>query len=253
MISIIDFAHSDPLYMGFENRDGVDRHGPFQNLELVLSGRSEIGMVSLVSYLENEDNLRLLNTANIHSKGKTVSTLLVSRKDGLKKKMDVAITRNTRTTELYLDLVLTSLHVEHRFIHTDYKDAEDLLTVADYALLNGDEALAVYAGRNHIIMDVGNAFSRIFHMAPVYAVSVSRISENPDTTELDHAVMRSIAYKMECARSLSERIGIPMSVAEDYYNTILYEYDNHTAQTIEFIRKIIRSTNGNKTSSSITR
>ncbi|CAC11364.1 conserved hypothetical protein [Thermoplasma acidophilum] len=251
MISIIDFAHSDPLYLGFEDRAGIERHNPFENLDLVLSGKAQIGMVSLVSYLENEDNLRLLKTANIHSMGKTISTLLISKNDRLKKSIDVAVTRNTKTTELYLDLVLTSLGIEHRFMHTDFKDAGDLLGLADYALLNGDEALAVYSSRIHIIMDVGSAFSRIFHISPVYAVSVSRVSENPDTSRLDRAVVRSAAFRNECARGLSHRLNIPMSVAEDYYNTIIYDYDDHVEKAIEFIINVHKQASRNRTSSSL--
>ncbi|WP_297217367.1 menaquinone biosynthetic enzyme MqnA/MqnD family protein [Thermoplasma sp.] len=241
MISIIDFAHSDPLYLGFENKAIVVRNNPFKNLDLVLSGDVQIGMVSLVSYLENAESLRLLKTANIHSLNKTISTVLISRANRLKKEITVAITSNTRTTELYLDLVLSRLGIDHKFVHSDRKEADDLLSLAEYALLNGDEALAVYRTRINILMDVGSAFARIFHISPVYAVSVSRIEEDPDTSALDSAVVRSTEFKRECARSLADRLKIPGTVAEDYYRTILYDYDMHVSETIEFVKKAYES------------
>ncbi|BAB60544.1 hypothetical protein [Thermoplasma volcanium GSS1] len=242
MISIINFSHSDPLYLGFSNKEHVLRNNPFENLKLVLDGKVDASMVSLLSYLENSNDLILLKTATIHSTRKTISTILISRKPGMDRKIRVAITKNTRTTEFYLSLVLERLGIDYTFVRTDKTEAEDLLAIEDYALLNGDEALRVYSKKYPLIADVGNMFSKLYGMEPVYAVTVSR--EPFDYSAIDEAILSSYSYKDECSMALSSRLGIPLSVASDYYSVIRYEYGIEVERTINFVRSLITASNG---------
>ncbi len=237
MIGIINFTHSDPLYNSLGKKEGIIRESPGKILKMVLEGSLEGGMVSLVSLLENR--LELVKGANIHSISNTMSTLLVSKGKELSKSMDIAVTSHTRTTELYLEMALKGLGISYRLIHTEFTEAEDLLTIADYALVIGDEALKVYGSTPRILLDTGFEFSRQYHLQPLYAVMCHRPGEGePSGIEyVNSAVFPSHATKEKAAESASERLGISLSVMRRYYSVIRYDYQGVLNDTVDFVSR----------------
>ncbi|MGC8608329.1 MAG: MqnA/MqnD/SBP family protein [Thermoplasmata archaeon] len=231
MISIINFSHSNPLADGFGH--SIMRQNPFKNISDVLDGTVDVAMVSLVSYLENRDQLILLQTANIHSRRETLSTLLVSRKKWIEEPLNIAVTANTKTTEFYLKKIMDSLKIRYNLVHSDKIDIWDLLEISDYALVNGDEAMKVYATDLNAIFDVGFEFSSLFGLYPVYAVSVSR--EDADTGDLDRAVKESIRFKVAEAEKLSNKLGIKINITKKYYDSIEYGFSPQVMKTIDFV------------------
>ena len=189
MIGMINFSHSDPLYLAVEDKSHVIRDTPANIFTMLENGKLDAGMISLVTYLENREKFKLLKTANIHSLRTTMSTILVSRGTDLYNGMQIAVTSHTRTTEFYLKCVLDGMKLDYELIHTDKTEASDLLELADSALVIGDEAMSVYATRLKVIMDIGFEFSRLYSLSPVYAVTVSAGGARKEVIDvLDNAV-----------------------------------------------------------------
>ena len=225
--------------MALDGRSVVREH-PRDLLTHVLDGTIDCAMVSMVSYLENSSSLTMMDTANIHSRRGTLSTLLVSRGKSIAKKMDIAITAHTRTTSFYLDKVLSAMGITHNSVIKQSTEASDLLADSDYALVIGDEALRVFNGGYRILMDIGYEFSRIFSMPPVYAVTVFRNDREYPRTEygiLQEGVSLSPKFKAIAAEKMSASINVQISVMNSYYGCIGYDFTPMVRHTIDFVQR----------------
>lgn len=237
---ILNYTHSDPLFESLSPRMQVQRGTPAWNLKNVLDGTCEASMISLVSFLENRKSLRLLETANIHTMATTGSTLLISSGDPLKKRMDIAVTSATRTTSLYLSMILKWMKVDFRLSHLEKTDADSLLEESRYALVIGDEALKVYGTNYRILLDIGFEFSRIFEKAPVYAVTVARRDYADSLTESINENMQAYTdYTEQCAENASKRLKIEKKIMAWYYGLIRYGFERHVQAGIDFVEKMI--------------
>ena len=237
---VIDFSHSDPLASFLSSRYEVRRAHPSKILEMVKSGELDLGMVSLVSYLENREALRLVEGPTIHSLSGTISTLLVSSGNPMGTPMKIAVTSHTRTTEFYLDQIMRKLGIRTELIHCDFTEAQDLLEKADYALVIGDEALRAFNSGCRILLDIGRQFSVNFGLPPVYAVTVtaSDVKSLPaiDVTNLDAAVEK---HDSNMASESSKRVGVSIHLMERYFTSIRYSFTDEVRNTIGFVDRAI--------------
>lgn len=241
MISLIDFTHSFPLIGALSSQAKMSKGSPADNLKGVLDGKYSTAMVSLVSYLENSDDLELLKGANIHTKAQTLSTLLVSAGKDLADRMEVAVTAHTRTTELYMDLVLSRMGISPKKIYSKATEAADLLEEAEFALVIGDEALRYFHGDGKIILDIGYEVSHFFKLEPLYAVTVAR-KDSVDMDEariLEKSVNLSRGYIIESIEKGSAERGISGDLLEYYYSLINYEYSLKQDRTIDFVKYML--------------
>lgn len=235
---MLNYTHSDPLYEAIKGKVQVERCSPAEALKNVLDGKCDAASVSLISFLENRDSLRLLPTANIHTLSTTGSTLLISDGSRMSRNMDIAVTGATRTTSHYLSMILKSMKVNFKLRHSDSQDVDSLLSDHKYALVIGDEALRVYRSRRRILLDTGLEFSRLFRMAPVYAVTVaSKEYVGSIGEELNTAMKGHAAFNGKCADAASRRFGISNRIMNWYYGLIRYSYDNPVKRTVDFMHK----------------
>jgi predicted solute-binding protein len=165
-----------------------------------------------------------------------MSTILVSRANKIRDGMKIAVTAHTKTTEFYLSSVLQNLKVEYDLVHTDKTSADDLLDIAEYALVIGDEAISVYGTDQNILMDIGYEFSRLYHLSPVYAVMVTRgAPEDYEVEMLDRAVSGAEKYRDAAAMENSAKFGLPESIFKRYYSLIRYDFNRNVERTINFL------------------
>ena len=227
MIGLINFTHSDPLYSAFPEKDLVLRDTPKNLLASILKGEIGCGMISLFEYFENRDALELVESATIHSMKGTMSTLLVSRTGRLKKSMRIAITEHTRTTAVYLELILQKINIDYEFVWSSEREAEALLDEAEYALVIGDEALRVYGTTLRIIWDIGFQFSSIFSLMSVFSVTVKRKGTDctKEAENLEIAIRDSPAHTESCVEVDSEKLGLPAEILRQYFRTIRYDFN----------------------------
>ncbi|MCL4326690.1 MAG: ABC transporter substrate-binding protein [Candidatus Thermoplasmatota archaeon] len=237
MFGIINFAHSDPFYLALNDRYSFMRYGPRDILSKILSGVLDGGMVSLVSYLQHTDQLTLMESATISSKSATISTILVSREEDLRDNIHIAVTAHTETTVFYAKEVLKKMGIRAEFHVSDKTYAEELLEEEEYALVIGDEALKAYRPGIRVLLDIGHEFSKLFHMPPVYAVTVC--SKGADCKDYANTISRAIKKYRSLVKPTIDltafRLSLNPAVVEAYFNTIDYTFDISKKRTIEFV------------------
>jgi chorismate dehydratase len=242
LFGIISFAHSDPFYLALNDRYSFMRYGPRDILAKILSGELEGGMVSLVSYIQHSDQLDLMESATISSKSATISTVIVSRKEDLRDNIHIAVTAHTETTILYADKVLKKMGIRAEFHPSKRTYADELLEEEEFALVIGDEALKAYKPGIRVLIDVGHEFSRLFHMPPVYAVTVC--SKSADCSSYAATILKAIKKYKSLIRPTVDltafRLTLNPSVVEAYFNTIDYTFGADKEKTIEFVSSIIK-------------
>lgn len=234
--SFLKMSHSDPLVLSY-GRDDYNRASPDKCLKSVLSGESLKSMVSLVSYIENMDRIRMIDGPLISFKNQSVSTLLVSNERYLSYDIEIAVSGDTRTTEFYMEKVLDAMRIGFKVRRSRKLEAEDLLNEAPYALVIGDEALKVYGSRYRILLDIGFEFSRIFQMIPVYAVSTA-LHDSPITS--DDFYMKTDLFRQKCTDDLSNRLNISRMIVSRYYSNLSYSPSISTKATIDFVSSFFK-------------
>ena len=234
--SFLKMSHSDPLVLSY-GRDDYLRSSPEKCLKSVLSGESLKAMVSLVSYIENVDRLKMIDGPLISFRNQSVSTLLISKDRYLSNDLEIAISGDTRTTEFYMERVLEAMGVRFNVKRSTGIEASDLLDESPYALVIGDEALKVYRSRYRILLDIGYEFSRIFQMIPVYAVSTA-LSDS--TVNSEDFFMKTDQFRSKCTDNLSNRIGISRMIVSRYYTNLSYLPSKSTKSTIDFVSSFFR-------------
>ncbi len=229
--SFLKMSHSDPLVLSYGS-DNYVRSSPEKCLKNVLSGESIKSMVSLVSYIENMDRIKMIDGPLISFRNQSVSTLLISKDRYLSNDIEIAISGDTRTTEFYMERVLESMRIKFNVRESNKLEASDLLDESPYALVIGDEALKVYGSRYRILLDIGYEFSRIFQMIPVYAVSTA-LSDSPVNSE--DFFLKTDQFRPKCTDDLSSRLGISRMIASRYYSNLSYVPSLSTKATIDYV------------------
>ncbi len=240
MIGLINLSHSDPLSMTFSPGDIV-RKSAADNYKDMEEGKTEIGMISLVTYLKHRDKLNLVKSINIHTKANSISTILLSRFNYIKNNIKINVTSLTKTTEFYLKLVLDKMGISYELNESKYTDYEELLKNADYALVIGDDAIKAYSGSANILLDVGLEFSKLYGLEPVYAVSVSKNEiDTARISDLNRHIEDSKKYIKEFAEKNSLKFHVKKELMEEYYRVMDYSFNDSVMKTIEFARNIIK-------------
>ncbi len=241
-LALISFTHSDPLCRAISGIDTV-RATPSAILDGVIEGRYDYGMVSLLGYIRNMDRLSLIDSGTIHSNGKILSTILVSTQLSIKKGSQVSVTAHSETTLFYAKAISERLGLDLEFIPSRFTEARDLLSERDYALVIGDEALKVYQSRYRILMDIGFEFSLLFHLPPVFAVTVAgKDSVSPPINGIiDDAVRNSSLYREESVKVNSGKLGVKDHILAEYYSLLRYGFDDSVRKSIEFVESIYSS------------
>ena len=248
MLGIINFTHSDPLYQAIEDKSLVVRDTPKKLLEMLLGGKIECAMISLLEYYRHMDSLEIVESATIHSKNTTMSTLLVSKEPGIREPMLIAVTEHTKTTAFYLEMVLKKLGIDYELILSNNRDADSLLDEAEYALVIGDEALKVFRSHYSIIWDVGSQFSSIYSMIPVFSVTVKRkgVDCTEEIKQLDLAIQKYMGLADKCAAEDGEKLGLDPSILRQYFRTIKHDFNSEARRTVGFMESISRSLDDTK-------
>lgn len=239
MLGIINFTHSDHLFSAYREKELVLRETPKNIMKLILDGKLQCGMVSLFEYFENQNRLEIVESATIHSLRGTMSTLLVTRGREIVSPMKIAVTEHTRTTAVYLELVLQKMNIEYSFIWSSKREAEALLEEADYALVIGDEALRVYSTDLRIIWDLGYQFNSLYSMMPVFSVTVKAKGKecSREIEFLNQAIVDSKEHIDETVSIDSKKLGLPEDIIRRYLQTIRFEFNNEVKKTINFLSR----------------
>ncbi|MHB8360758.1 MAG: MqnA/MqnD/SBP family protein [Thermoplasmataceae archaeon] len=234
MIALINLIHSDPLYLALSSSEEITRNSPQENLKLVMEGKAECGMVSLLDYFKNRDALNLIKGPNIHSKGRTISTIVISEGETLSSGSRIAVTSQTETTLFYLEQIIEREFPQTELIKLPFISPKELLKEEQFALVIGDEALKAYSGQYRILIDVGLQYSKLFSYYPVYSVMVSseKIKEER-IREINEKAAEYTSYVKE-SREINIKTGFSPELIKSYYNVISYSFDDIVRRSIDY-------------------
>lgn len=200
-------------------------------------GKVDVSAVSAAMLL-SETSLQILPEATIASHGPVDSVLLVSERpfDELEGR-HVAVSEESATGALLARIILE----RDVGVHPTYKpmrsDLEGMLREADAALLIGDDALRVSAGRqgvpgNHAldgfeVLDLGEAWRAYSGLPMVYALWVARpaVPEEP-LSALRQALAASrdwgAAHKDLILEEAQRRTQVPEIILRTYYERLTH-------------------------------
>ena len=240
----VDYLNCLPVYYALE--EGLSpldvkliKGPPTQLNRLFLSGELDITPISSIEYARNKDKCIILPNLSISSDGRVVSILLFSRLpvtelDGKK----VCVTSSSATSVVLLKVLFEHYyHVDVEFITVE-PDLDNMLNLADAALLIGDDAMLA----SHRVMqenlpltvsDLGDAWKQLTGEKMVYALWVIRrefAAAYPD--EVTRIAKLLYASKLIGLDSMPAIIGkakrrcpLPVPVLEDYFlNVIKHEF-----------------------------
>ena len=234
MISLINLVHSYPLHYAMREIDEIGINSPQENLKLVMEGKAECGMVSLLDYFRNMDSLKLIQGPNIHSSSRTISTIVISKGENLYHGARIAITAQTETTSFYLEQILKVEFPKAETIKMPYSTAKELLEEEQFALVIGDEALRAYSQNYRTLIDVGLHYSLLTSYYPVYAVMVSKDQlSDKRIGEINKAAFNSKNF-IQKAISYGENAGFSKELLSSYYRAIGYHFDDVIRRSIDY-------------------
>ncbi len=218
-----------------KSKISVESHDTRENLFLVMSGKVDYAMISVVDYFKNSDQLQLVRGPTITGLGHSMSNLLISRNEEPHDGMRIGVTSQTETTAFFLRMVLDKTFPDSILVRSKHSDPSSLLEENDFALVIGDAALAVYSSSFRIIFDVTHMFSRLYNLYSIYAVTVKKKgSDSSDVFPVDFRVTPWEKRKM----AASLEIGISPGILQSYYEAISYDYDSIIHEHIGKLEKL---------------
>lgn len=255
----IAFLNCAPIRWGLRNGDtetplAVEPALPERLAELLLGGKLDISPVSLVRYLRHADELLLLPGLAIASDGPVRSCLIVS--DGPLERLDdrtVALSRDSRSSTLLARILLEdTIGVRPRY-RRERQHLDTMLSVADAAVLIGDEALHANVTRQRglVAHDVGQLWRDWTGLPMVFAVWAARrdfAGRHPGRVRAAHATL--LAARRRALRNLAavtdsaarepaarESGAFTREVLLDYYQCLDYTLgERHLASIRAFAR-----------------
>lgn len=198
-------------------------------------GEIQIGALSSFAYAEAADKLLLLPDLSVSADGPVNSILLFSRKPLHELKYARIAMTNTSATSVNLLKILMkkSLGGSPTYITTEPK-LEDMLEIADAALLIGDHAIkASWYNKDCYVTDLGQWWKELTDCSMTFAVwAVNREAAEDDAEGMaEIAAMfhdskrRSLEDLAPIIEESVERIGGSESYWSNYFTNLCYDFN----------------------------
>ncbi len=162
-------SYARPLKRGLEAVGfKVEIQPPPEAYASIIRGRADAALVPLALAAGR----RICRGPMVYTSGETMSVAIFSPKQvGLEGCRAIAVTRESRTSILYLKAALTRLGYRAKILQGGRR-AEDLLGLSDCIMLLGDEALRART-RLHVVEDLGALVKSTLGIDPVYAATIA--------------------------------------------------------------------------------
>ncbi len=194
---------------------------PKEMASMLLEGKIDYAPVPAYFYLKNSERLRHY-TFCVASDGEVLSVIVVSRNGRIGDK--IAVTSETMTSVNLLKILLAEKGLNVRLIPSEHSRADDLLRLADSALVIGDEAIKarmIY----RVAMDLGEEWKDLTGYPMVFGISASLKDVNAE--KVDRDLINSVRLGMErigeVVKKASEEFKLPEEFLEKYFKVLVYE------------------------------
>lgn len=236
-IACVEYLNTVPLIEGLEKLPDVALHraAPSRIVDLLLGGRAEIGLVSLIDAARAAGAgtaLTLLPVGMIGCDGPTMTVRIFSRTP-LEQVRRLRADTDSHTSVALAQLLLKKLHgVEVEIV--DYDAREDVAPgesgqPAEATLLIGDKVvtLAPSLGEFPHQLDLGEAWKRLTGLPFVYAIWMCRAADEADPAILAAAAALDRARRHNATRMAwivarrASELRWPRDLAERYLGELL--------------------------------
>jgi chorismate dehydratase len=235
-ISAISFLNTAPLMWDFEHADAardfeIEYTIPAACAAKLAENQADVGLIPAITYAEITGLVILPNIA-IAAKDRVRSILLVSKKP-IEEVKTVATDTSSRTSVALLQVLFTKFFGGHRQFAEHAPHLKAMLQRHDAALLIGDAALEITAGKENFVYDLAHLWRERTGQPFVFAVwavrldSLGRAPRDLDLARVfqqsrDHGLepenLRTIAQEWSHKVTLSERdIYTYLTENIDYY------------------------------------
>lgn len=243
-IGQVDYLNCLPVYHALEegllslDAEMVSGSPAYLN-KLFLQGDLDVTPMSSIEYARNMDSCLILPDLSISAEGRVTNTLFFSKLpvtelEGRK----VSLTDTSATSVVLLKVLFDHYyHVDVQF-ETSSPDLDQMMARSDGALLTGDEALLAYqrVKEEHLsyhVTDLGEAWKEFSGEKMVYALWVVRKSDSVDRPDIINQVKNilweakaiGLNQKPAVIAKAREKTGLPLSVIEDYFEKMTYDFD----------------------------
>jgi chorismate dehydratase len=241
-VSFSGYLNSAPLGWSFlhgplKDQFEVVESSPARCADLLAQGRADIALIPSVEYLRIPD-LAIVPDIAVAACGPVRSVLLVAHRE--REIRTVAVDTCSRTSIVLLNLWLRSvLNAVPEFVPHE-PDLVRMLDRCDAALLIGDSALSLPAGR-YEIQDMAEAWVRWQEKPFVFALWACRAG-NAEGDGLAPLIQEAKAWGLGMRRQIAEiysrRLNLPAADLEDYlFRNVDYDLsDRHLEGLSRFYR-----------------
>ena len=176
-IGQIKYTNTLPVYFffeqqRFESQVEFTKQYPAQLNRAMANDEIDVGPISSFSYAEHEEKYMALPDLSVSAKGRVGSIFLFSKKPMEElQEARIALT-NTSATSVNLLKIILQKFLNLQVTYTTHQPVlEEMLQVADAALLIGDEALLAYRSNNRYhVYDLGEQWYRYTGHAMTFAL-----------------------------------------------------------------------------------
>ncbi|MGG1876938.1 MULTISPECIES: menaquinone biosynthesis protein [Paenibacillus] len=197
-------------------------------------GEIQIGALSSFAYAEAADKLLLLPDLSVSADGPVKSILLFSRQPLHELTNATIAMTNTSATSVNLLKILMALNGGSHTYMTTEPVLEDMLEVADAALLIGDNAIrASWDSKDYYVTDLGQWWKELTGCSMTFAVW----AVNREAVERNAEGMAEIAAMFEDSKQRSlqdlspiiaeavDRIGGTAAYWSNYFTNLCYDFN----------------------------
>ncbi len=204
---------------------------PKEMASMLLERKIDYAPVPAYFYLKNSGRLRHYSFC-IASDGEVLSVIVVSRNGRMGEK--VAVTSETMTSVNLLRILIEEKGLDVKLIPSEHSRAEELLKVADSALVIGDEAIKarmIY----RVAMDLGEEWKDLTGYPMVFGISASL--REVDAGKVDRDVIRAVEMGMEkldeVVKVASTEFRMPEEFLEKYFKVLVYRLGSRERKGLE--------------------
>ncbi len=193
---------------------------PKEMASMLLERKIDYAPVPAYFYLKNSGKLRHYSFC-IASDGEVLSVIVVSKNGRIGDR--IAVTSETMTSVNLLRILLEEKGLKAKLIPAEYRRAEELLSIADSALVIGDEAIKarmIY----RVAMDLGEEWKDLTGYPMVFGISASLHEVDAEKVDEDlvGAVKLGAERFEEVVRRASEKFKLPEEFLEKYFKVLVY-------------------------------
>lgn len=192
---------------------------PSECAELLRTGQVEVGIPPSIE-LATQGELVVIPGCSISSLGPVGSVLLVSRKP-IDELESIAADTSSRTSVALAQIILARKYHRHVKMRPYPPRVQEMLDIADAALIIGDPALQFESTARQgerLVYDLGAEWASLTRLPMVYAVwAVRRPAADPDLAAIFQASAQfGLAHLDEIAATEAPRRGIRLERARHY-------------------------------------